>query len=215
MTERLDLQRPPSKVHARKNSRLYRRGYETLPHKVWGDELGGGGTPPPGGGEPEKPADGSLAPGEIVWWHRTSDGYRGVSVGPPATGSIQYLVESDTGTGGQTVYSAGAPVNASTGWTYPGDGTYHATLYVDNAGELGAVLSTHTFVVTGSVTQEDEHVRSPGNFTIDQIKEWVDEHPVLAQVTALRDHEADRPTPRVSLLDWLDGFIEDLDGVDP
>ena len=34
---RLDLQRPPSRLHARKHFRTYKRGYDTNPHAVWGD----------------------------------------------------------------------------------------------------------------------------------------------------------------------------------
>src|SRR5262245_5206381 len=34
---RLDLQRPPSKKHARVNSRDYVRGYDTMPHDPWGE----------------------------------------------------------------------------------------------------------------------------------------------------------------------------------
>lgn len=39
MTTRLDTQRAPSKVHTRKNSRWYQRGYENVKHPVWGDTL--------------------------------------------------------------------------------------------------------------------------------------------------------------------------------
>ena len=37
MTTRLDTQRAPSKVHTRKNSRWYTRGYDNVDHPVWGD----------------------------------------------------------------------------------------------------------------------------------------------------------------------------------
>jgi hypothetical protein len=47
VTERLDLQRLPSKYHARKNSRWYRRGYSVIPHHVWGDEAVPVGPPVP------------------------------------------------------------------------------------------------------------------------------------------------------------------------
>ena len=54
MTERLDLQRQPKRLHTRKNSRLLWRGYAVLPHSVWGDydtTPGAGGVtgPPPTG----------------------------------------------------------------------------------------------------------------------------------------------------------------------
>jgi len=52
MTERLDLQKQPSRYHARKNARWLKRGYGVLPHSVWGDynQSGpaGGGAPPTG-----------------------------------------------------------------------------------------------------------------------------------------------------------------------
>lgn len=37
---RLDLQKGPSKVHVRLNARRYIRGYDTTPHKLWGDTIG-------------------------------------------------------------------------------------------------------------------------------------------------------------------------------
>ena len=39
MVNRLETQRAPSKVHVRKNSRWYVRGYDTNPHQGWGDSL--------------------------------------------------------------------------------------------------------------------------------------------------------------------------------
>lgn len=41
---RLDTQRPPSKLHVRKNARHNMRGYDTSTHEVWGDSFAGGGT---------------------------------------------------------------------------------------------------------------------------------------------------------------------------
>ena len=48
MTERLDLQKQPSRYHARKNAHWYQRGYSVVPHSVWGDSLqsGAGGAKP-------------------------------------------------------------------------------------------------------------------------------------------------------------------------
>lgn len=43
---RLELQKSPSKLHARKNNRDYVRGYDTNPHDTWGESLFGVGQPP-------------------------------------------------------------------------------------------------------------------------------------------------------------------------
>ena len=37
---RLDLQRPPSRGHARTTARKYWRGYATIPHGIWGNPGG-------------------------------------------------------------------------------------------------------------------------------------------------------------------------------
>lgn len=37
MTTRLDKQRPPVKLHTRANVRWQVRGYDSVPHPVWGD----------------------------------------------------------------------------------------------------------------------------------------------------------------------------------
>ena len=39
MMARLDNQRPPRKAHTRSNGRKYQRGYDTLPHDVWGTSV--------------------------------------------------------------------------------------------------------------------------------------------------------------------------------
>jgi hypothetical protein len=44
MTNRLDTQRQPSKLHVRKNPRRMARGYDVTPHEIWGDSYAGGGT---------------------------------------------------------------------------------------------------------------------------------------------------------------------------
>lgn len=36
---RLDLQKPPGRLHQRKNSRYEVRGYDSRPHSPWGDTL--------------------------------------------------------------------------------------------------------------------------------------------------------------------------------
>jgi len=45
MTARLELQKRPSRLHARANKRWYVRGYATVPHPPWGD-VGGSSTLP-------------------------------------------------------------------------------------------------------------------------------------------------------------------------
>lgn len=73
MTERLDTQRKPSKRHVRTSNRMYQRGYETLPHIIWGDPLldddGGGGG---GGSSVDETFDGTagttlIDAGWLVW----------------------------------------------------------------------------------------------------------------------------------------------------
>jgi hypothetical protein len=46
MTNRLDTQRRPSKAHVRTSNRKYVRGYDTIPHEIWGDTIAGGATFP-------------------------------------------------------------------------------------------------------------------------------------------------------------------------
>ena len=56
---------------------------------------------------------------------------------------------------------------------------------------------------------EPDPTTHPGNFTIAFIQLWVDDHPELAdEVLAAEEAE---PTPRVSLVDWLQGFISHRD----
>jgi len=44
MSERLNTQRQPTRLHVRPNARYYVRGYDTNPHEPWGESyLGGGG----------------------------------------------------------------------------------------------------------------------------------------------------------------------------
>jgi hypothetical protein len=126
---------------------------ESYPPSIWQ-------APPDGGGvAPGPPADGSLTPAEIVWWHRTSDHFSGVSIGPPASGSKTYVVDYGDGAGAtSTAFTAGAPVNASSSTRYPFNGSYDAKLHEDTA--AGAVVSTHTFVITDAVDRKDATVGS-------------------------------------------------------
>lgn len=109
------------------------------------------GAPPPDP-EPPKPDDGTLAPGEVVWWFRESDNYRGVSVGPPAAGDVTYIVDWGDGNGPAfSAYSPGAPLNAVASTATLPVGSWDSVLYADDgAGSAGAVVSTHTFVVAAT-----------------------------------------------------------------
>jgi hypothetical protein len=42
MSERLNTQRQPTRLHVRPNARYYVRGYNTNPHQAWGDSYDGG-----------------------------------------------------------------------------------------------------------------------------------------------------------------------------
>jgi hypothetical protein len=50
----------------------------------------------------------------------------------------------------------------------------------------------------------------PGEFTIDQVKEWVTANPDQAE--EVLDAEYDRDQPRSSLVSWLEKQIENRDG---
>ena len=58
----------------------------------------------------------------------------------------------------------------------------------------------------------DAHVTDPGSFTIAEIQDWVDHHGEFAD--EVLSAELSRPSPRVTLVDWLEGFIESTDGPD-
>jgi hypothetical protein len=64
---------------------------------------------------------------------------------------------------------------------------------------------TNAIPVTITAVQED-----PAAFTIDYIKEWVDDHPDLADET-LASEEARGDDARTTLLSWLQGFIAHRD----
>jgi len=46
MPARLELQRKPGRYHTRKNFRAYQRGYDIIPHIVWGDRFNPVADPP-------------------------------------------------------------------------------------------------------------------------------------------------------------------------
>ena len=68
---RLSTQRNPGRLHVRKNSRWYYRGYRVNPHPVWGDtlEVAPSDPPPPPPPEPDPTTDpGMFTVAEIQAW---------------------------------------------------------------------------------------------------------------------------------------------------
>ena len=63
-------------------------------------------------------------------------------------------------------------------------------------------------VGTGGATQ-DAHTTDPGSFTVAEIQEWVDDHADMADEVLTA--ELSRPSPRITLVDWLEGFIAHRD----
>lgn len=134
-------------------------------------------------------------------------------VSPPATGANAGIPGTWTPAGGQppaTVANliGGIPVvvtaNPGTPWT---TGQYVQTR---TAAAPGRATWTGSAWVGGvALAEEDEHVASPQNFTIPDLEAWVDAHPDMAD--EVLTHELSRPTPRVTLVDWLEGFISHRD----
>ena len=60
-----------------------------------------------------------------------------------------------------------------------------------------------------STVADDSHASDPGSFTIADLEAWVDDHPDMADEVLA--HEQARPSPRVTLVNWLQGFISDRD----
>jgi len=185
---RLDLQRPPRRYHGRKNSRPYRRGYTTLPHGVWGDswEL--------------TPTLTSLVP-------NTSVVNVAQTVQLNGTNFMPYSHIEIDGVDVPVTYVSSTRLTYSTTPTVVGTKSVHVNN--DDPAVPGHEASNSLpYIVTATVV-EDEHVTSPQNFTIPDIEAWVDDHPDLAD-EVLAAEEA-RPTPRVTLVTWLQGFISDRD----
>lgn len=59
------------------------------------------------------------------------------------------------------------------------------------------------------IGQTDVHVTSPENYTVADLEAWVDAHADLAD--ELLAAEQARQTPRVTLVNWLQGFISNRD----
>lgn len=60
-----------------------------------------------------------------------------------------------------------------------------------------------------AASETDVHATNPGNFTIAEIQAWVDDHPEAADEVLAA--EMLRASPRVTLVDWLEGFISHRD----
>lgn len=170
--QRLDNQRQPGRMHGRKNSRWYRRGYKDLPHSAWGDQRqsGSGGSTKPTG---------------------VTAGTPGVFT-PPGCDIPDNLAQ----------LRALGPLGQTTAWL--------AGQYV-NLDPSGTAYwgGTNWQLGVGVGLELDDHVVNPQNFTIADIEAWVDAHP--DQADEVLAHEQARSTPRVTLVDWLQGFISHRD----
>jgi hypothetical protein len=72
------------------------------------------------------------------------------------------------------------------------------------------VAGAHALMATQAGAEEEATLpESPGEFTIDAVKQWVTDNP--DQVEAVLDAEYDRDTPRSSLVAWLEKQIENRD----
>jgi hypothetical protein len=192
MTERLDLQRKPSKLHARKNSRWYQRGYATLPHRVWGDAL-----PTP------DPTLTSLVPNTSVVNVQQLVQINGTNFMPYSTvqvDSVDY----------QTTYVSSTRLTYT--FTPLTVGVKQVIINNDPDDAPGHEASSplpYTVTATAGEEPEPDQVSHPENFTIAEIEAWVDAHADLAD--EVLTHELSRPAPRVTLVDWLEGFISHRD----
>ena len=200
MTARLDLQRLPSRLHRRVNSRKYRRGYRTLPHAVWGDNFGPVGSAGAISLASVTPASFAATTGAKVLV------LRGTGFVAPASVNI-----------GGTLFTGGAVVINSTsqitvtipdGSTFvPQVGTSQPVMVQMTAGNS----NTRNVAITATVVGVDAPLLpgDPGAYVISVIEAWVDEHPDLAD--EVLSAEEGRPSPRVTLVDWLQGFISHRD----
>jgi len=243
MTARLELQRRPSRLHARVNRRWYVRGYGTVPHPPWGDV--GGSSTLPGltlatgvtAGTPGTWSPANASP-PLNLAALQAKGAMG-QTGAWTAGQYVILYDGSHAYWTGTAWAAGEVPSPPTGALAGAPGSFTpagsavpATLAALQAlGALGqtAAWATGQYVVLGDSSNanwpgtawaagihaalEDAHVVTPGNFTIAAIQAWLDQHPVIEVAQALRDHEASGQA-RLTLLDWLDGFIESLDGPD-
>lgn len=172
---RLEAQRRSRRLHARANSRWYKRGYTTIPHPPWGD-VGGSANPP-----------------AIILATGATPGTPGTWTPAGASAPANLITIQARGALGQT-----------TAWTV---GQFNILGDGSNVFWNGTAWAAGIAAAVGE--EPDAHVTSPQNFTIPDIEAWVDAHPDMAD--ELLANERARTTPRVTLIDWLEGFISHRD----
>lgn len=146
-------------------------------------------------------------------WGDTAKPPRVGGISPPSSGATAGIPGAWTPSGSSPPLTVanllgGVPVvvtaSPATAWT---TGQYVQTL---TAGAPGRATWTGSAWVGGvALLAEDEHVASPQNFTITDLQTWVDANPDAAD--EVLTNELSRPTPRVTLVDWLEGFISHRD----
>lgn len=200
MPSRLEMQRQPGRAHRRTNSRKYRRGYTVLPHNVWGDSYAPVGPSGPITIKGVNPNTFAATTGSKVF----------VITGTGFVAPVTVMLGATTYTGGAVVVDSVTQITL----TIP-DGS----VYASSAGGLVDLWVTMTVGSTNhvriSVTATAGTVEAPllpgdpGAYVISVVEQWVDAHPDQADevVTA----EQGRPSPRITLVDWLQGFISHRD----
>ncbi len=185
---RLARQRPTLRPHQRRNSRWYQRGYDPLPHGVWGDIL------------EVTPRITSLVPNTSVVDVQVTVQINGANFMPYSTAEIDDVDVPVT-------YVSATQLTYTTTPTVAGTKSVHVNNDDPNLpGHVASNSMTYTVTATGEL---DPHVANPGNFTIPDIEAWVDAHPEMAD--ELLASEQSRMTPRITLVDWLQGFISHRD----
>lgn len=147
---------------------------------------------------------------------------RGYAVNPHTTWG-------DTGTYAPPQFAPSSVVPGTPGSFQPPTATIPANLTaLQNLGPLGQTVAwtTGQRVVLGDASEaywagtvwlvgrvavlgSDAHATTPGNYTIAEIETWVDANP--DQADEVLAAEQARSTPRITLVDWLQGFISHRD----
>jgi hypothetical protein len=169
---------------------------ESYPPSLWG-----------GGGGAGDPAISSLAPSTL----------------PASAGATAITVTGARFVSGSVVEVNQAPVTttyvSATQLTATFDPTVAGTVTFTVRNPNDEESNGQPFVVTAGAEEEPEpEVRElPGDvayFTVAQVQAWVDAHEHLA-ADVLVHEEARGSEARVTLVTWLQGFIESHDGEDP
>lgn len=201
MTQRLDLQRLPSRLHRRLNTRKYRRGYGTLPHAVWGDSFGPVGTAGALSLTSISPATFAAVGSTAVVFTLVGTGF--------ATGTTINFCGTVFGAGNLTINS---PTSAT--FTSPAPSGFAGKVGVQPVWMINAAgpSNTRNVVVTATMSDPVDAPLLPGDpgaYVISIIESWVDQNPDLADEVLAAEQA--RETPRVTLVDWLQGFISHRD----